>query len=153
MANPVQLMDVNNISRRVATCMILHNMCVSDRVMGDVRATYNPAEDCENVATAPATLPPITYDANFTPDTVGFDEMPADDVEQVVARWNALADKDKCLRLQKSIASHLQNKFGPIGYILISTYSSSDSVALALASSAFSCWITSIAMPRQASAL
>ena len=43
-ARPILLHQLKDICRRVATCMILHNMCVSDRVMdGDVRATYNPA--------------------------------------------------------------------------------------------------------------
>jgi hypothetical protein len=35
--------NLNLICNKVATCLILHNMCVSDRVMGDVNATYNPS--------------------------------------------------------------------------------------------------------------
>lgn len=43
MARPIEEHDLNLISRRVASCLILHNMCVSDRVMhGDVYARYNP---------------------------------------------------------------------------------------------------------------
>ena len=43
-ARPILLHKLKHICKRVATCMILHNMCVSDRVMdGDVRALYNPA--------------------------------------------------------------------------------------------------------------
>jgi hypothetical protein len=41
---PIMLHNLYDIAARVRTCLILHNMCVSDRVMGgDVRATYNPA--------------------------------------------------------------------------------------------------------------
>jgi len=47
MSRPIQLMDLNAISDRVTTCLILHNMCVSDRVMGDVYARYDPAFSVE----------------------------------------------------------------------------------------------------------
>jgi hypothetical protein len=32
------------IAKRASTCFILHNMLVSDRVMGDCRLLYDPAE-------------------------------------------------------------------------------------------------------------
>ena len=41
--HPIYLMDTKLISEMVTCAIILHNMCVSDRVMdNDVRATYNP---------------------------------------------------------------------------------------------------------------
>jgi Plant transposon protein len=44
MERPFRHIDLPNISARVACCLILHNMCVSDRVMdGDVRARYDPS--------------------------------------------------------------------------------------------------------------
>lgn len=47
---PMNLWDLKDIAARVGTCMILHNMCVSDRVMGgDVRAVYDPANNLEDV--------------------------------------------------------------------------------------------------------
>ena len=40
----ILLMTPKKISARVATCLMLHNMCVQDRVMnGNVRATYVPS--------------------------------------------------------------------------------------------------------------
>ena len=42
MARPIFDMEMKYISKRVGTCLILHNMCVSDRVMGDPRTPYNP---------------------------------------------------------------------------------------------------------------
>jgi hypothetical protein len=42
-ARPIHLHHLQDIANRVATCIILHNMCVADRVMGDVYATYNPS--------------------------------------------------------------------------------------------------------------
>ena len=41
---PFQLHDMKGIAKRVATCLVLHNICVADRVIGDPRANYNPAE-------------------------------------------------------------------------------------------------------------
>ena len=40
MARPVVMHRLEIIRDRVGTCIILHNMCVSDRVMGDVNARY-----------------------------------------------------------------------------------------------------------------
>jgi hypothetical protein len=40
MARPVLMHKLSTIRDRVGTCIILHNMCVSDRVMGDVNARY-----------------------------------------------------------------------------------------------------------------
>jgi hypothetical protein len=38
-------MNLELLGNRVCACLILHNMCVSDCVMGgDVRASYNPFE-------------------------------------------------------------------------------------------------------------
>ena len=57
---PIHLFHTNDIANRVATCMILHNMCVSDRVMdGDVHATYDPMNhqlDEEEVIEFPSDL-------------------------------------------------------------------------------------------------
>ena len=43
-ACPIHDMHLGAISVKTATCIILHNMRVSDRVMGDVRSRYNPSE-------------------------------------------------------------------------------------------------------------
>ena len=43
-ARPILLRKLQAIADRVACCMIMHNMIVSDRIMeGDVRAVYDPA--------------------------------------------------------------------------------------------------------------
>ena len=55
MKRPMLLQDTQKIADMVAACLILHNMCVSDRVMGDVFARYNPAFKLESVA-APEVL-------------------------------------------------------------------------------------------------
>lgn len=42
LAYPIHALDTRILSRRLKTCLILHNMNVSDRIMGDVNLTYNP---------------------------------------------------------------------------------------------------------------
>ena len=42
-ARPIYLMELVHIRNMVTASLILHNMCVSDRVMGDVYSRYNPA--------------------------------------------------------------------------------------------------------------
>ena len=42
-SNPIHLHQLNDIALRLASCIILHNMIVSDRVIGDINSTYNPA--------------------------------------------------------------------------------------------------------------
>ena len=47
-ARPIYLMELSHIRNMVTASLILHNMCVSDRVMGgDVYARYNPAFNVE----------------------------------------------------------------------------------------------------------
>ena len=49
MRNPIEMKNMNKISKHVTTCLILHNVCVSDHVMhGDVNARYNPAFSIED---------------------------------------------------------------------------------------------------------
>lgn len=40
---PILLHNLDQIAAKVACTMILHNMCVSDRIMGDVDMRYNPS--------------------------------------------------------------------------------------------------------------
>ena len=48
MSRPVMLPNLPLITMRVTTCLILHNMGVSDRIMNnDCKAIYNPAERLE----------------------------------------------------------------------------------------------------------
>lgn len=38
--NSIQLFDLQDISMRMSTCLILHNMCVSERIMGNPSLSY-----------------------------------------------------------------------------------------------------------------
>ena len=41
--NGILLMNLNMLSQRITSCIILHNICVSDRIMGDVYKRYDPS--------------------------------------------------------------------------------------------------------------
>jgi Plant transposon protein len=67
-AHPIHLMDLKSIANMMATAIVLHNMCVSDRVMGDVHARYRPSpagrqEKASNVEDFPAQGPPAAIPA------------------------------------------------------------------------------------------
>lgn len=73
MARPFHQILPELIGERVATCLILHNMCVSDRVMdGNVHAMYKPSECIErNINTG-----------EDDPDDIAGQRPQASDVEQ-----------------------------------------------------------------------
>ena len=50
---PILQLNLDDIASRFRTCMIMHNMIVSDRIMdGDVHATYNPANSIDDMEEA-----------------------------------------------------------------------------------------------------
>lgn len=71
-ARPILLYGLQNISARIATCMMLHNMLVSDRVMdGDVYARYRPSnsnEDNYDLLDEASILAQLGDENNYTED-------------------------------------------------------------------------------------
>ena len=106
-AHPILLYELEAIGRRIRTCIILHNMNVSDRVMeGDVFATYNPAFQVEDDAVnAPESHGPEQLDAEFP--AVGIANLPSDNARnvalQMAAKWNELTDRGEHYRLQAAL--------------------------------------------------
>jgi hypothetical protein len=47
MERPIHLMNLDDIQAKVVCCVILHNILVSDRVMGDCRTRYKPDQVLE----------------------------------------------------------------------------------------------------------
>ena len=91
MATPIKAYSTEVIRTRVKTCIILHNMNVSDRVMeGDVRARYNPAYNLE------VAVPP---DANA--DAVGAEEE--NEGGNNMDRWEQLRNADEHRRLFEAL--------------------------------------------------
>ena len=43
LSRPIEIWNLNDIASRMLIALILHNVVVSDHVMGDVNLRYNPA--------------------------------------------------------------------------------------------------------------
>ena len=57
-SRPIEIWNLSHIANRVTTALILHNVVVSDRVMGDVHHRYNPAETTEYLGDFGHVVPP-----------------------------------------------------------------------------------------------
>jgi hypothetical protein len=105
-AKPIQLRNLKKISNRVTTCLILHNILVSDRVMGGPEDTYDPSfsvlEEIVDVQQPRDLLDVqarsnLNYKADVHPNLVTRRD-----------RWLALSDTEEHRRLYCA----LLNKFG-----------------------------------------
>ncbi len=47
-SHPIETWNLSNIANRIMTALVLHNVVVSDHVMGDVNCWCNPAESTED---------------------------------------------------------------------------------------------------------
>ena len=96
MRNPIELHNPESISERVATCLMLHNMKMADRVHdGDCHATYNPS-----------------FDKGSDDRDALVEEEEEDDEdssnEQAIAlcdRWNELVNQNEHVRLHMALMS------------------------------------------------
>ena len=111
MAHPIQLMNLNKIANLCSCSLIMHNMCVSDRVMeGDVRACYNPAHDIE---------PEVEEDISFSDEfqrvskrvhaPIGIANADPAVVKLLMRkeRWNDLVDVEEYSRLHSALSKVL----------------------------------------------
>jgi hypothetical protein len=107
-ARPFMELDLKVIGKRVNTCLLLHNMCVSDRVMdADVYARYDPSaaiELKEIVVEHPDDLLNVQggYEA---PPEIGYAEQPHEVRNAMSTRneWMRLLDIGEHERLHKAI--------------------------------------------------
>ena len=115
-ARPIHLHDLNDIAKRVGACLILHNMCVSDRIMGgDCRATYNPAASLDEDVPDDVENPPDQQQvqdqqplevADGGRGGIGISNAP-DSVKNLIlnskAAWQALDNMFEHARLMKAL--------------------------------------------------
>jgi hypothetical protein len=108
---PIQAMDRKSIASMVATCIILHNMCVSDRVMRSVEKEYLPSQVAERETAGNVTdsdtvtqnnrnhhRTVATAVANFEP------ELATTIAER--EEWKMLKDPDEWARLQRALINY-----------------------------------------------
>ena len=60
LAHPIELQGLDKIASRVYACLILHNMNVAERIMGDVKIRYRPSHDMSRDTTDPPPNPADT---------------------------------------------------------------------------------------------
>eukprot|EP00529_Nitzschia_sp_RCC80_P022958 CAMPEP_0113445280 /NCGR_PEP_ID=MMETSP0014_2-20120614/3104_1 /TAXON_ID=2857 /ORGANISM="Nitzschia sp." /LENGTH=463 /DNA_ID=CAMNT_0000336325 /DNA_START=75 /DNA_END=1463 /DNA_ORIENTATION=- /assembly_acc=CAM_ASM_000159 len=110
LAHPIELEDLNKIASRVYTVLLLHNMNVNERVMGDVRTRYNPAHNMLPETTEPTD--PVGADVEA--DVEGANLQQSDDNDNVphgmlqllasrTKRIQDLKDSTECFRLTDAL--------------------------------------------------
>ena len=113
---PILLRDLQEISLRMNTCLILHNICVSDRIMGDVALSYKADNDLTNLRPHETIDLPgdVVNFENFVPRGVGVvvgnTNLTDEAMEWILSReinWNRLVNEDEYYRLFHA----LQDKF------------------------------------------
>ena len=116
MARPFHQLDLEKLTNRVACCLILHNMCVSDRVMdGDVHARYKPDFSIELLChTKGITYPPElrkiqskTADGETKKASNGIRNGNREVVNNLTRldRWTNLDDRNEHVRLTTALMS------------------------------------------------
>lgn len=121
MARPFHQMVLPLVGTRVACCLILHNMCVSDRVMnGDVRATYRPDNTVVELETNHLSQPDDLEavqgrTAGADRCTVGIGTGNSFVINLVTReeRWAELQNTGEYIRLTKAIMDLTQNMTNP----------------------------------------
>ena len=113
MARPFHQWDLERLTNRVACCLVLHNMCVADRVMeGDVRAKYRPDLSVElldpKTITYPTELRKLqakSSDGVTKETTVGIRKGNREVINNLTRldRWTELDDRDEYVRLTTAI--------------------------------------------------
>jgi hypothetical protein len=117
LARPILLRALYRIEAMVTCALILHNMCVSDRVMGDTRARYNPSHNVMP-STADADVEDVEYPGDFDEistrrrrnqlrrGAVTGIEFADEEVRELLLRknrWKALHDKNELARLHTAL--------------------------------------------------
>ena len=118
---PLLALKLNRIGEQVSTCLILHNMCISDRIMdNNPRAIYKPDVSAVEVETEEN----VEYPEDFARvqlsttrygeeelSVVGVNNMPEYARHAVVMRqWDELVDKKEHKRLMQALLEHVNTK-------------------------------------------
>ena len=110
LATPILLMDLTVIANLCSSSLILHNMCVSDRIMGDVRARYDPAHNL-----LPEEEVEIEYSEEFlqkkkrmrAPIGISNSDPFVRKLVLRKGRWSDLVDLDEFVRLHSALYRYL----------------------------------------------
>ena len=112
LCHPIMLHKLDDIYKRVRCCLVLHNMCVSERVMGDCVTKYSPCQEPVGMDEDEAALPEdlqAVADAHAADQeeqaTIGVANMPAAAARSSTARpfWNDLRNVEGHNRLIRAL--------------------------------------------------
>lgn len=109
MSRPIQLIDLHYIGDRVTTCLILHNMCISDRIMEDPWLRYDPAfsvlEELPENVEQPDDLQELQGDTTGILSKIGIDKLPLLEKRNIIRRYllDNLRDQADHVRLTHAI--------------------------------------------------
>ena len=117
-ANDILLHNLNDISNRMTTCLILHNVVVADRIMGNVALRYDPAhcldEDVENWNNEPLNLSTREESEMHEREESSADLLSRTDAAKKFAnarnRWRELSDKNEHGRLVRALMNHVEKR-------------------------------------------
>jgi hypothetical protein len=114
---PQYFIHLEHIGLRVCSCLILHNMCVSDRVMdGDVRARYNPYNSVETGSTRVRYPPDLRKKQGKTRadevSNVGIKNLGGDAASLVTrkSRFDFLKDPQQTRKVHKAFTAHFAQR-------------------------------------------
>jgi hypothetical protein len=105
---PIHLHKLDDIGKRMTTCLILHNICRADYVMENVyEARYNPAYSTMDEQSTVAVMPTDIVNVNL--NMIGISTMNPNLTEQLLTRANrfhVLQDKEEYGRLHRALCRH-----------------------------------------------
>ena len=118
LARPIVLRKLQLIENMVTCALILHNMCVSDRVMGACRQLYNPAEnialaDNAVVVEDPEELQEINRHRGNSGSSIGIANC-SEEAQHLIGRkrrWMELHNKEESMRLHSALMQHLGKQY------------------------------------------
>ena len=127
LARPMTQINLQQIGKRVGACLVLHNMCVSDRVMDDnPRSRYNPAAQVP-VGVEFCKLKNNSINIQYPPDlkevqgrdlerheqsVVGVSNMTSNTTKALVKRerWMSIQNNLEYHRLHKALSDAVNKK-------------------------------------------
>ena len=107
-SRPIEICNLNDIASRMLTALILHNIVVSDHIMGDVNSRYNPAHRIDGLGDFEmANLQQTAPEVEVIVDN-GIPQSGCD-VVAVAGCWESLANEEEHSRLQSVLMQKIIN--------------------------------------------
>ncbi len=104
----IKIWNLNDIASRMLTALILHNVVVSNCVMGDVNQRYNPAHTIDDLGN----FQMVNLQQNTPEVEVIVDneiQQSVCDVVAVAGRWESLANKEEHSHLRSALMQKIIN--------------------------------------------